>query len=35
MVKAYDVPADIFVEKVAAELKKDSNIQPPSWSKFV
>ena len=35
MVKAYDIPADIFIEKVAEELKKDSKIQPPTWAQFV
>jgi len=35
MVKAYDIPADIFIEKVVEELKKDSNIQPPTWAQFV
>lgn len=35
MVKAYDIPADIFIEKVVEELKKDSKIQPPTWAQFV
>ena len=35
MVKVYDIPADIFIEKVVEELKKDSNIHPPTWAQFV
>lgn len=35
MVKAYDVPADLFIEKLAEQLKKDSKIEPPAWTWFV
>lgn len=35
MVKVFDVPADIFIERLAEQLKKDSKIQPPSWAQFV
>jgi len=35
MVKAYDIPADLFIEKLAEQLKKDSKIEPPSWAQFV
>ena len=35
MVKAYDIPADLFIDKLTEQLKKDSNIQPPSWAQFV
>ncbi len=35
MVKAYDVPADLFIKRLAEELKKDSKVQQPQWAKFV
>lgn len=35
MVKVFDVPADIFIERLAEQLKKNSKIQPPSWAQFV
>lgn len=35
MVKAYDIPADLFIERLAEHLKKDSKIEPPSWAGFV
>ena len=35
MVKAYDIPADLFIERLAEQLKKDSKIEPPSWAQFV
>lgn len=35
MVRAYDLPADIFIERLAEELKKESQIQPPAWVQFV
>lgn len=35
MVKAYDIPADLFIERLAEQLKKDSKIQLPSWVHFV
>ncbi|MFQ5941613.1 MAG: 30S ribosomal protein S19e [Nitrososphaerales archaeon] len=34
MVKAFDVPADIIIEKLAEMLKNDPNVKPPAWSKF-
>ena len=30
-----DVPAQKLVEKLSEELKKNGNIKPPEWSKFV
>ena len=35
MVKAYDVPADLLIERLAEILKKDSKIEPPKWVSFV
>jgi len=35
MVKAYDIPADLFIERLAEQLKSDTKIQPPSWTQFV
>jgi len=35
MVKAYDIPADLFIEKLVEQLKKDSKIEPPSWTQYV
>ena len=35
MVKVYDIPADIFVGKLAEQLKNEPKIQPPSWAQFV
>jgi len=35
MVKVFDVPADIFIERLAEQLKKDPKIEPPSWAQFV
>ncbi|NMJ86850.1 MAG: 30S ribosomal protein S19e [Thaumarchaeota archaeon] len=34
MVKVYDVPADILIEKLAEILKEDTSINPPAWSQF-
>lgn len=34
MVKVHDVPADRFIERLAATLKEDPNIKPPTWSQF-
>lgn len=30
-----DVPVQKFIEKLSEELKKNENIKPPDWSKFV
>jgi small subunit ribosomal protein S19e len=35
MVKAYDIPADIFIAKLAEQLKNEPKVQPPSWAQFV
>ena len=35
MVKAYDIPADLFIERLAEQLKNDSKIEPPLWARFV
>jgi small subunit ribosomal protein S19e len=35
MVKVYDIPADLFIKRLAEQLKNDSNIAPPSWAPFV
>ena len=34
MVKVYDVPADVLIEKLAEMLKEDPNVKPPQWSQF-
>lgn len=34
MAKAYDVPADIFISKLA-EILKNENIAKPEWASFV
>jgi small subunit ribosomal protein S19e len=34
MVKVYDVPADVLIERMAKMLKEDPNIKPPTWSRF-
>ncbi len=35
MVKAYDVPADLLIKRLAEELKKDDRFKPPEWSYYV
>ena len=35
MAKAYDVPADELISKLAEQLKKDKKIASPSWAAFV
>jgi len=35
MVKVFDVPADLLIERLAEILKKDSKIEPPKWAPFV
>ena len=35
MAKAYDVPADELILKLAEQLKKDKKIASPSWAAFV
>jgi small subunit ribosomal protein S19e len=35
MAKAYDVPADDLIMKLAEQLKKDKKIESPSWAAFV
>jgi len=35
MVKAYDIPAGLLIERIATQLKNDSKVQPPSWAQFV
>ena len=35
MAKAYDVPADELIIKLAEQLKKDKRIESPSWAAFV
>lgn len=34
MVKTFDVPADVLIEKLAELLKQDPNIKPPAWTQF-
>lgn len=34
MVKLYDIPAEVMIEKIAEMLKNDPNIKPPEWSYF-
>ncbi|RMF32235.1 MAG: 30S ribosomal protein S19e [Candidatus Nitrosothermus koennekii] len=35
MVKAYDVPADLLIKRLAEEFKKDERFKPPEWSAYV
>ena len=35
MTTVYDVPADIFIEETASELKSLPEILPPQWAPFV
>jgi small subunit ribosomal protein S19e len=35
MAKAYDVPADELISKLAEQLRKDKKIASPSWAAFV
>lgn len=34
MPTAYDVPADLLIEKITEELKKEAEIKPPEWARF-
>ncbi|MEM3085504.1 MAG: 30S ribosomal protein S19e [Nitrososphaerales archaeon] len=34
MVKAYDVPADVLIDRLAKLLKEEPKINPPAWSMF-
>jgi small subunit ribosomal protein S19e len=34
MTTAYDVPAERLIDKVAAQFKKESKVQPPEWSAY-
>lgn len=34
MVKAYDVPPDLLIRKLAEEFKNDERFKPPEWSKY-
>ena len=35
MTKAYDIPADKLIARLADHLKKDKKIDPPAWIPFV
>ena len=35
MAKAYDIPADELIMKLAEQLKKDKRIESPGWAAFV
>jgi small subunit ribosomal protein S19e len=35
MAKAYDVPANELIGRLAEHLKKDKKIEPPGWAAFV
>jgi small subunit ribosomal protein S19e len=35
MAKAYDIPSDLLISKLAEQLRKDKKIEPPSWAAFV
>lgn len=35
MVKAYDVPADLLIKRLAEEFKKDYRFKPPEWIYYV
>src|SRR3989304_418886 len=34
MTTAYDVPADLLIERVTAEFKAGGKVTPPEWSQF-
>ena len=34
MTTAFDVPADLLIERVTAELKASGNVTPPAWAAF-
>jgi small subunit ribosomal protein S19e len=34
MTTVYDIPAELLIPKVAGELKKRKEIQPPAWAAF-
>ncbi len=35
MVKAYDVPADMLIAKLAEYLKQENIVTPPAWANYV
>ena len=35
MTTVYDVPPEIFIERLAAKLKSADAIKPPEWARFV
>jgi small subunit ribosomal protein S19e len=35
MAKAYDIPANNFIDRLSEQLKKEKKIEPPGWSAFV
>lgn len=35
MVKAYDVPADMLISRLAEYLKQERIVEPPQWAKYV
>lgn len=34
MPTAYDVPADLLIQKITEELKKEAEIKPPEWALY-
>ena len=34
MPTAYDVPADLLIQKITEELKKEAEIKPPEWAVY-
>jgi small subunit ribosomal protein S19e len=34
MTTVYDIPSDVFIKKVAEELKKLDSVTPPDWAMF-
>lgn len=35
MTTVYDVPADLLIDQVAKELRKEKKVKPPEWVPFV
>ena len=35
MVNAHEVPANILIDKITADLKKTSQLTPPIWISYV